>query len=72
MQKNFFQKRHFSSQSLDFLPPKKPGLYISRKDFFFEKNTSTGNGTQVSCMVAQWFTYYATGAKNTRQMVKLS
>ena len=37
MQKNFFQKRHFSSQSLDFLPPKKPGLYISRKDFFFEK-----------------------------------
>ena len=37
MQKNFFRKRHFSSQSLDFLPPKKPGLYISRKDFFLKK-----------------------------------
>ena len=30
-----FKKRHFLGQALDFLPPRKPGLYISRVDFFF-------------------------------------
>ena len=30
-----FKKRNFLGQALDFLPPRKPGLYISRVDFFF-------------------------------------
>ena len=30
-----FKKRSFSGQTLDFLPLRKPGLYISRVDFFF-------------------------------------
>ena len=30
-----FKKRHFLGQALDFLPPRKPGLYISGVDFFF-------------------------------------
>ena len=30
-----FKKRNFSGQALDFLPPRKPGLYISPVDFFF-------------------------------------
>ena len=30
-----FKKRNFSGQALDFLPPRKPGLYTSRVDFFF-------------------------------------
>ena len=35
-----FKKRNLSGQTLDFLPPRKPGLYISRVDsFFFEYNT---------------------------------
>ena len=32
-----FKKRNFLGQALDFLPPRKPGLYISRVDFFFFK-----------------------------------
>ena len=28
-----FKKRNFLGQALDFLPPRKPGLYISRVDF---------------------------------------
>ena len=32
-----FKKRNFSGQALDFLPPRKPGLYISCMDFFFFK-----------------------------------
>ena len=27
------KKRNFLGQALDFLPPRKPGLYKSRKDF---------------------------------------
>ena len=30
-----FLKTNFSGQALDFLPPRKPGLYISYVDFFF-------------------------------------
>ena len=30
-----FKKHFFLGQALDFLPPRKPGLYISRVDFFF-------------------------------------
>ena len=30
-----FKKRNFSGQTLDFLPPRKPGLYTSQVDFFF-------------------------------------
>ena len=30
-----FKIRNFLGQALDFLPPRKPGLYISRVDFFF-------------------------------------
>ena len=30
-----FKKCNFSGQTLDFLPPRKPGLYTSRVDFFF-------------------------------------
>ena len=30
-----FKKHNFLGQALDFLPPRKPGLYISRVDFFF-------------------------------------
>ena len=30
-----FEKRNFSGQTLDFLPPRKPDLYISRVVFFF-------------------------------------
>ena len=30
-----FKKRYFLGQALDFLPTSKPGLYISRVDFFF-------------------------------------
>ena len=30
-----FKKRNFLGQTLDFLPPRKPGLYISQVDFFF-------------------------------------
>ena len=30
-----FKKRHFLGQALDFLPPRKPGLYISLVHFFF-------------------------------------
>ena len=33
-----FKKRNFLGQALDFLPPRKPGLYISRVDFFFFEN----------------------------------
>ena len=32
---NLKKKRNFSGQALDFLPPRKPGRYISRVDFFF-------------------------------------
>ena len=32
-----FKKRNFLGQALDFLPHKKPGLYISRVDFFKKK-----------------------------------
>ena len=32
------KKRNFLGQALNFLPPRKPGLYISRVDFFFELN----------------------------------
>ena len=28
-----FKKRNFLGEALDFLPPRKPGLYISRVDF---------------------------------------
>ena len=37
MQKKWeiFKKRNFLGQAHDFLPPRKPGLYISRVDFFF-------------------------------------
>ena len=31
------KKRNFLDQALDFLPPRKPGLYISLVDFFFFK-----------------------------------
>ena len=31
---NIFKKRNFLGEALDFLPPRKPGLYISRVDFF--------------------------------------
>ena len=34
MQKKFLKKRNFLGQAHDFLPPRKPGLYISRVDFF--------------------------------------
>ena len=30
-----FKKRNSLGQALDFLPPRKPGLYISLVDFFF-------------------------------------
>ena len=30
-----FKMRNFLGQALDFLLPRKPGLYISREDFFF-------------------------------------
>ena len=30
-----FKKHNFSGQVLKFLPPRKPGLYISRVYFFF-------------------------------------
>ena len=30
-----FKKRNFLVEALDFLPPRKPGLYTSRVDFFF-------------------------------------
>ena len=30
-----FKKRNSSGQALNFLPPRKPRLYISRVDFFF-------------------------------------
>ena len=30
-----FKKRIFLGQALDFLPPRKTGLYISRVEFFF-------------------------------------
>ena len=30
-----FKEPNFSGQTLDFLPHRKPGLYISRVDFFF-------------------------------------
>ena len=30
-----FKKRNFLVQPFDFLPHRKPGLYISRVDFFF-------------------------------------
>ena len=30
-----FKNRNFLGQALDFLLPRKPGLYISRVDFFF-------------------------------------
>ena len=30
-----FKMRNFLGQALDFLPPRKPGLYIAREDFFF-------------------------------------
>ena len=30
---DIFKKRNFLDQALDFLPPRKPGLYISRVDF---------------------------------------
>ena len=32
---DIFKKRNFLGQALDFLPPRKPGPYISRVDFFF-------------------------------------
>ena len=41
-----FKKRYFLGQALDFLPPRKRGLYISRVDFFFfeyhERTLSSG------------------------------
>ena len=41
-----FKKRNFLGQALDFLPPRKPGLSISRVDFFFfeyhEQTLSSG------------------------------
>ena len=30
-----FKKHNFLGQVLNFLPPRKPGLYISHVDFFF-------------------------------------
>ena len=30
-----FKKHNFLGQFLDFLPPRKPGLCVSRVDFFF-------------------------------------
>ena len=30
-----FKNRNSLGQALDFLPPRKPGLYISCEDFFF-------------------------------------
>ena len=32
---NFKKKHNFLGQALDFLPPRKPSLYVSRVDFFF-------------------------------------
>ena len=32
---DIFKKRNFLGPALDFLQPRKPGLYISRVDFFF-------------------------------------
>ena len=34
---DIFKKRNFLGQALDFLPTRKPRLYISRVDFFFVK-----------------------------------
>ena len=45
-----FKKQNFLGQALDFLPPRKPGLYVSRVDlFFFEYHEQTlGSGQSLS------------------------
>ena len=45
-----FKKRNFLGEAVNFLPPKKPGLYKSRVDFsFFEYHEQTlSSGQNVS------------------------
>ena len=50
-----FKKRNFLGQALDFLPPRKPGLSISRVDFFFfeyhEQTLSSGQNLSKSVKI---------------------
>ena len=56
-----FKKRNFLGQALDFLPPRKPGLYISRVDFFFfEYHEFTKKAQSLSCLIVLLFFFQRT------------